>query len=197
MRLEFWLSFKARRNSTNVDGVFNIFCINLYYSCDNLGVGMLVSGMTRGNYISMVIHEYTVKRKGPNLNIITKCCKKTIAAQYIREAESDIKKRVQAFANIASDAEIQEQRSKLSPIKLQRNKVDFQEEESMALLSSPSTSSPPAGTSVSPDQTRLSELETSFEDHSSPTMANKNDVVPKDLPPNQQRLIDIMKTNLS
>ncbi|XP_042331714.1 zona pellucida-binding protein 2-like [Sceloporus undulatus] len=128
--------------------------------------------------------------------IIIKCCKKTIAAQYIREAESDIKKRLQEFANIASDTEIQEQRNKLSPIKLQGNKGDFLEEESMALLSTPSTSSPLAGTSLSPDQTRLSELETSFEDHSSPTLENKNNVVPNNLPHNQQRLIGIMKTNL-
>ncbi|XP_077773766.1 uncharacterized protein LOC114581908 isoform X1 [Podarcis muralis] len=129
--------------------------------------------------------------------IISRCCKKTIAAQYIREAESGLKRRLQAFANIASDAEVQEQRSKLSPIKMRRNKVDFLEDESVGLLSNDEATEPPttAGTSPSPVQTGLSDLESSFEDKSIPTLDNDN-FIPKDLPPNQQRLVDIMKHNL-
>ncbi|XP_053219400.1 uncharacterized protein LOC128400831 isoform X3 [Podarcis raffonei] len=129
--------------------------------------------------------------------IISRCCKKTIAAQYIREAESGLKRRLQAFANIASDAEVEEQRSKLSPIKMHRNKVDFLEDESVGLLSNDEATEPPttAGTSPSPVQTGLSDLESSFEDKSIPTLDNDN-FIPKDLPPNQQRLVDIMKHNL-
>lgn len=125
-----------------------------------------------------------------------------MAAQYIREAESEVKKRLQSFASIASDAEIQEQRNKLSPIKVQRKnqpkyKVDFVEEESVGLLSNddmtePSTS---AGVSPSPDVTGPSELETSFEDQSPPAL--ETDLIPKDLPSSHQKLIDIMKEKRS
>nr|XP_056713842.1 zona pellucida-binding protein 2-like [Euleptes europaea] len=134
--------------------------------------------------------------------VITKCCKRTVAAQYIREAESEMKNRLQDFANIASDADIQEQRNKLSPIKVQRKnqpkyKVDFLEDESVGLLSNddmtePSTS---AGVSPSPDVTGPSELESSFEDQSPPTL--ENDLTPKDLPPNHQKLVTIMKEKWS
>ncbi|XP_053116101.1 uncharacterized protein LOC128329260 isoform X4 [Hemicordylus capensis] len=133
--------------------------------------------------------------------IITKCCRKTIAAQYIKEAESELKKRLQTFANIASDAEIQKQRSKLSPIKVQRKdqskyKVDFLEE-SVGLLSNDEVTEPSTttGASPTPDQTGASELETSFEDQPSPILGN--DFIPKDLPSNQQKLVDIMKHNPS
>ncbi|XP_060103722.1 uncharacterized protein LOC132577949 [Heteronotia binoei] len=134
--------------------------------------------------------------------VITKCCKRTLAAQYIREAESEVKKRLQTFANIASDAEIQEQRNKLSPIKVQRKKqpkynVDFADEESVGLLSNddvtePSTS---AGVSPSPDVTGPSELETSFEDQSPPAL--EKDFTPKDLPSDHQKFVNIMKEKRS
>ncbi|XP_048366899.1 uncharacterized protein LOC125440873 [Sphaerodactylus townsendi] len=130
--------------------------------------------------------------------VSTQCCKRTAAAQYVGEAESGLKKRVQNFANIASDADIQEQRNKLSPIKLQRKnqpkyKVDFLEEESVGLLSNddvtePSTS---AGVSPSPEVTGPSELESSFEDQSPDTL--QKDFSPNDLPPNQQKFASIMK----
>ncbi|XP_066485294.1 zona pellucida-binding protein 2-like [Tiliqua scincoides] len=128
--------------------------------------------------------------------IITKFCKKSIAAQYIREGESELKKRLRTFANIASDAEIQEQRSKLSPIKIQRRslpkfKADFLEEESMGLLSNDEATEPstPADISLSPDQTGL---ETSFEDQSPPPLEKEN-ISLKDLLPNEQRMTDVMK----
>ncbi|KAL8165799.1 UNVERIFIED_CONTAM: hypothetical protein K2H54_055223 [Gekko kuhli] len=137
-----------------------------------------------------------------SVRVITRCCKKTVAAQYIREAESGVKRRLQNFANIASDAEIEEQRNRLSPIKVQRKnqpkyKVDFLEEESVGLLSNddvtePSTS---AGVSPSPDVTGPSELETSFEDQSPPTL--EKDFTPKDLPSDQQKFVNIMKEKRS
>uniref|UniRef100_A0ABM5GQS4 Zona pellucida-binding protein 2-like n=1 Tax=Pogona vitticeps TaxID=103695 RepID=A0ABM5GQS4_9SAUR len=101
--------------------------------------------------------------------ILTKCCKKTIAAQYIREAESEQKRRLKAFANIACDEEIKDQRNKLNPIKVQINKVDFLEEESKGLLSNDEvTEASTPVRNLSPDQTGPSELETSFEDQAPP-----------------------------
>ncbi|XP_077159838.1 zona pellucida-binding protein 2-like isoform X2 [Paroedura picta] len=130
--------------------------------------------------------------------VTTKCCKKTVAAHYIRETESEVKKRLQTFANVASDAEIQEQRNKLSPIKVQRkkqpkHKVDFLEEESVELLSNDDATdlSTSAGVSPSPDVTEPSELETSFEDQSPPTL--EKDFTPTDLPSSQQKFVNIMK----
>lgn len=72
-------------------------------------------------------------------------------------------------------------------------KVDFQEEESVGLLSNddvtePSTS---AGVSPSPDVTGPSDLETSFEDQSPPVL--EKDFTPRDLPSNQQKFINLMK----
>ncbi|XP_025029310.1 zona pellucida-binding protein 1-like [Python bivittatus] len=122
--------------------------------------------------------------------IIINCCKKTIAAQYIKEAESQLKRRLQAFANIASDTEIQEQRSKLSPIKQQRNKIGFLEEESMGLLSNDEITEPSTrGSSLSPDQMGPGEFEINFEDESSPTLENNNNLIPNALQHTQQSLI--------
>lgn len=138
-----------------------------------------------------------------SLSIVTKCRRKTIAVQHIREAESELQKRLQTFAGIASDSEIQEQRSKLSPIKVKRKdkpqyKADLleEEDESMGLLSNEDITEPstPTPLSPSPDQTGASELETSFEDQSSPTLEKESDSAPKQqLPRTQQRLADIMK----
>nr|XP_008111179.1 PREDICTED: zona pellucida-binding protein 1 isoform X3 [Anolis carolinensis] len=125
--------------------------------------------------------------------IITKCCKKTIAAQYIREAESEVKKRLQDFANIASDEEIQAQRSKLSPVKLENDKAADSVEESMALLNNDELTEPSthAGTSLSPGQAGQSELETNIE--SLPALPNQRNFAPS----NQQRLLaDIIKTKM-
>ncbi|KAJ7313672.1 hypothetical protein JRQ81_005268 [Phrynocephalus forsythii] len=118
-------------------------------------------------------------------------------SQYIRGAESGLKRRLQAFANIASDEEIKEQRSKLSPIKVQRNKVDFLEESTGLLSDGEVTEASTPATNLSPDQTGPSELETSFEDQPSPTLETESNLVPNDLKANQQKLVDIMKHKLS
>ncbi|XP_043396278.1 zona pellucida-binding protein 1 isoform X2 [Chelonia mydas] len=104
--------------------------------------------------------------------IIHKCCRRTLAARYIEEAESELKTRLKTFANIASDAEIEEQRSKLrNPDRYERKnlpkyKVGFIEEESIGLLSNDgiTETSTPVGSNPSPDRTWPSEVETSFEE---------------------------------
>ncbi|XP_043364485.1 uncharacterized protein LOC119850904 isoform X4 [Dermochelys coriacea] len=104
--------------------------------------------------------------------IIHKCCRRTLAARYIEEAESELKTRLKTFANIASDAEIEEQRSKLrNPDRYERKnlpkyKVGFIEEESIGLLSNDgiTETSTPVGSNPSPDHTWPSEVETSFEE---------------------------------
>ncbi|CAM5117475.1 unnamed protein product [Natator depressus] len=104
--------------------------------------------------------------------IIHKCCRRTLAARYIEEAESELKTRLKTFANIASDAEIEEQRSKLrNPDRYEKKnlpkyKVGFIEEESIGLLSNDgiTETSTPVGSNPSPDRTWPSEVETSFEE---------------------------------
>ncbi|XP_026558164.1 zona pellucida-binding protein 1-like [Pseudonaja textilis] len=126
--------------------------------------------------------------------IIINCCKKTIATQYIKEAESQVKRRLQAFANIASDTEIQEQRNKLNPIKQQRNKISFLEEESIGLLSSDEiTEASTDGTNLSPDQMEPGKFEINFGEKSSITLENNSNFFTNAPEHAQKCLIDIMK----
>ncbi|KAG8139650.1 hypothetical protein E2320_002411 [Naja naja] len=131
---------------------------------------------------------------GTTWMIIINCCKKTIATQYIKEAESQVKRRLQAFANIASDTEIQEQRNKLNPIKQQRNKISFLEEESIGLLSSDEiTEAFTDGTNLSPGQMEPGKFEINFGEKSSVTLENNSNFFPNAPEHTQQCLIDIMK----
>nr|XP_013813162.1 PREDICTED: uncharacterized protein LOC106496948 [Apteryx mantelli mantelli] len=108
--------------------------------------------------------------------IIQPCCRKRLAAQYI-EAESELKTKLKAFANIATDAEIQAQRRKLrSPAiydrkHLPKNKGGCLQEESRGLLSNVTVTetSTPCGSDHSPDYTWPNEAETSFEEGASET----------------------------
>ncbi|XP_039383779.1 uncharacterized protein LOC120399517 isoform X7 [Mauremys reevesii] len=128
--------------------------------------------------------------------IIHKCCRRTLAARYIEEAESELKTRLKTFANIASDAEIEEQRSKLrNPDRYERKnlpkyKVGFIEEESIGLLSNDgiTETSTPVGSNPSPDRTWPSEVETSFEEgRSQGTLEEEIHCVSKGLVSNPQK----------
>lgn len=128
--------------------------------------------------------------------IIQKCCRRTLAAQFIKETEPELKHRLKTFANIANDAEIEEQRSKLrnsgKHVKknLPKYKAGFLHEESTGLLSNDgmTETSTPAASNPSPDRTWPSEVETSFEERHH---------VPKGLPPNRKMLAKILSHKVS
>uniref|UniRef100_A0A7M4F652 Zona-pellucida-binding protein 1/2 N-terminal domain-containing protein n=1 Tax=Crocodylus porosus TaxID=8502 RepID=A0A7M4F652_CROPO len=128
--------------------------------------------------------------------IIQKCCRRTLAAQFIKETEPELKHRLKTFANIANDAEIEKQRSKLrnsgKHVKknLPKYKAGFLHEESTGLLSNDgmTETSTPAASNPSPDRTWPSEVETSFEERHR---------VPKGLPPNRQMLAKILSHKAS
>nr|XP_014345528.1 PREDICTED: uncharacterized protein LOC106703997 [Latimeria chalumnae] len=119
---------------------------------------------------------------------VRKCCRRTLAGQYVENTQSELKQELKRLANVINDIDLIEVKNRLKhPMKRRKSpkhKVDVSDDPSVSLLSASETSVIVDST-VSPGSTAHSEFETSFvESTSEYTSGEEDSSTSEQSPPN-------------